>query len=142
MSLDEDGIVTFDNILSKFNTYIENEGVDPAVHDFYSNILRANTVFPIQVAYLAAVHQLALTEAYLRRRQLRREELCRSRRFYSQIKCWVLEIRDLDISRQLPGFEGSPSLTVRVTVEGQTKTTTKSNPPRHMDGTFEPVKIG
>jgi hypothetical protein len=89
--VDDSGIkhdveITFDTIAGRLNEYIETEGVDPEVHLFYSNILRTNTLFPIQIAYLAAAYQVAMGEAYVFRRQHQREVLAKSRKFNGVVK--------------------------------------------------------
>jgi len=129
--------------LTKLDEHINNEGVDEEVWMAYNNIIRTKTLIPIQCSFFASMHQLALKEAYTRRRQVRREDLSRSRKFTGQIKMWVLEIKDIDVRHSLgEDFSGNLSVTVRVSVEGQAKGTTKSSPNRSaLDGSFEPLKI-
>ena len=147
--LDDSGVrrdldVTFESIAGRLHEYIDTEGVDEEVSLYYNNILRTNMLLPIQTAYLAAAHQVALCEAYVFRRQHQREALARSRKFNGAIKLWVLEVRNLDVSKQLPELDADqrlPSLAVRISIEGQTKLTTRGTPSRNFDGTFEPLKI-
>mmetsp|Transcript_38391 Transcript_38391/g.94355 ORF Transcript_38391/g.94355 Transcript_38391/m.94355 type:complete len:609 (-) Transcript_38391:2086-3912(-) len=142
-SKDETAHIDFESILDKLDEHIDNVGVDQEVLHAYKNILRAKTILPYQCAFMAAVHQLAIKEAYVRRRQLRREELSRTRKFTGQVKIWVLELKDIDLKHSLGDtFDGNLSLTVRVSVEGQVKGTTKSSSSRSIaDGSYEPMKI-
>jgi hypothetical protein len=71
------GDLTFDNILQNFDAYMQNEGVDRNVMTYFSNMMHVRSAFQAQCACLALVHQVALKEAYIRRRQLRREEISR-----------------------------------------------------------------
>ena len=134
---------SFDNILQNFDAYIQNEGVDQEVMTSFSNMMHVRSAFQAQCACIAVVHQSALKEAYIRRRQLRREEISRSRKFAGQLKCWVQEIRQLDTKKitEILG-EDTPSLTVRTILDGQVKGTARSSLLRNFDGSFQPLKIG
>jgi len=140
-----DADVSFDMIAGRLNEYIDTEGVDDEVQLYYNNMLRAQMLFPIQTAYMASAYQQALSAAYAHRRQHQREALVKSRKFNGVLKMWVLEVRNLDVRAQLPELDGaglSPSLAVRMSVEGHSKLTTRGAPSRNYDGTFEPLKIG
>ncbi len=71
------GEISFDNILQNFVSYVQNEGVDEEVMTYYSNTMNVRSAFQAQCACIAIVQQAALKEAYIRRRQLRREEISR-----------------------------------------------------------------
>jgi hypothetical protein len=146
--LEEDEDVTFDTIAARLNDYIENEEVDKDVQLYYSNIQRTNMLIPIQTAYLAAVYQVALCEAYVFKRQHLREALAKGQvakgKFSGHVKLWVLEVQNLDIEKVLPELDAeqrAPSLAVRISVEGAAKLTTRSTPSRNFDGTYEAVRV-
>ena len=71
------GEISFDNILQNFVSYVQNEGVDIEVMNYYTNTMSVRSAFQAQCACIAIVQQAALKEAYIRRRQLRREEISR-----------------------------------------------------------------
>ena len=146
--LEDDEDINFDTIAARLHDYIVNDELDKDVQLYYSNIQRNNMLIPIQTAYLAAAYQVALSEAYVFKRQHHREALAKGQiaktKFGGHVKLWVLEVQNLDIKTALPNLETeqrSPSLAVRISVEGAAKLTTRGTPSRNFDGTFEAMRI-
>ena len=140
----DDEELTFETLLPRLEEYIDCQALDAEVFQFYGNMQRTNILFPVQTAYIAAAYQVAIQEAYRFRRQHQREQWFKDKRYSSNVKVWVLECQLVDIKEQLPELYAagtSPSLAVRISIEGSVKLTQRSSPARNFDGSFEPLKI-
>ena len=140
----DDEELTFETLLPRLEEYIDCQALDAEVFQFYGNMQRSNILFPVQTAYIAAAYQVAIQEAYRFRRQHQREQWFKDKRYSSNVKVWVLECQLVDVKEQLPELDAagtSPSLAVRISIEGSVKLTQRSSPARNFDGSFEPLKI-
>ncbi|EKX54813.1 hypothetical protein GUITHDRAFT_99462 [Guillardia theta CCMP2712] len=136
--------VNFESLFGSLEKYISVEAVDGTVKQYYDDMIYMLKIFPMQCLYLSCCFHKALTQAYIFRRQLLRQELSNSRKFYGNIKCWVIEVRNLEYKRlETSDFDQNqiPCLVARLSIEGLSRSTTKFTPIRSFDDTLEPARI-
>jgi len=94
------------------------------VHDL--NVLVS--FLPIKAVFLASVFEKAHTEALVRRRQLRRQELQESQRFVGQLAVTVFGVDGLKLPPPPPGFHQIATV-CQLTVDKNVMTTTRCSAP-------------
>eukprot|EP00960_Hanusia_phi_P048893 759222-Hanusia_phi.AAC.4 len=136
--------INLETLFGSLEKYIGVEAVDVTVKEYYEDLLLMLKIFPMQCLYLSCCFHKALTQAYIFRRQLLRQELSNSRKFYGNMKCWVMEVRNLEYKKlETSDFDQNqvPCLVTKLSIEGLSRSTTKFTPVRSFDDTLEPVRI-